>query len=197
MVRLATRMSSLSSSPRIRSAPQSRLRLAMCSMRAIVSAATRGAPPRRCTVRRQRSAKPWRCQRPIHFRISARVMCRRVATLSSIRSVFSVSRCFVKRRACAADLPRIAGTSSPDGPSSQYGVGPSSGRPRMLGPPAMLWCIASTRSVTPLVASITRRVAPRRSSMGVRAVFGGPCWAIRAVRTSLHSCAAVRFNGLQ
>src|SRR5262245_45365326 len=47
----------------------------------------------------------------------------------------------------------------------------------MLGPPAMLWCIASTRSVTPLVASTARRVAPRRSSRGVRAVFGVRWWA--------------------
>src|SRR5262245_10307765 len=47
----------------------------------------------------------------------------------------------------------------------------------MLGPPAMLWCIASTRSVTPLVASTARRVAPRRSSMAVRAVFGVRWWA--------------------
>ena len=43
-----------------------------------------------------------------------------------------------------------------------------SGRPRMSGPPAMVRCIASTRSVTLRVASTASRLAPRRSSTRLR-----------------------------
>ncbi len=53
-----------------------------------------------------------RVQRPIHFRMRARIVRSRVARVLSIRGVFAVSRSFVKCRACAADLPRIARTSS-------------------------------------------------------------------------------------
>jgi len=49
--------------PRIRSAPQSRLFVAMVSMRAIVSAPIRGGAPVRLDFRRQKRWKACRCQR--------------------------------------------------------------------------------------------------------------------------------------
>jgi hypothetical protein len=63
IVRLATLMSSFSNSPRMRSAPQSRLSTAIALIRAMVSAGSLGS----CAVVRdfrfQNSWNPWRCQR--------------------------------------------------------------------------------------------------------------------------------------
>ncbi len=62
MVRLLTLMPSLSSSPRIRSAPQSRPRRAMSRMSSTVSAGS-GEPLRGRDLQRQKRRNPARCQR--------------------------------------------------------------------------------------------------------------------------------------
>ena len=63
MVRLQTRMPSLRSSPRIRSAPQSRLSLAISCIKATVSAEIFGVGEVALDLYFQKSLKPWRCQR--------------------------------------------------------------------------------------------------------------------------------------
>jgi hypothetical protein len=63
MVRLHTRMPSFNSSPRIRSAPQSRFSLAICLIKAIVSAATFGLWEEVFDLRFQNRRKSSRCQR--------------------------------------------------------------------------------------------------------------------------------------
>lgn len=60
-----------------------------------------------------------------------------------------------------------------DAPVDQTGdarVGTLSGRPSRAGPPPMVRCIASTRSVTARVASLASRLAARRSPRGLRLV---------------------------
>src|SRR5215213_318516 len=49
----------------------------------------------------------------------------------------------------------------------------SVGAPRTPGTRAMLWCMVSTRLVTPRVASIARRLVPRRSDRRT--------WAVRDI----------------
>src|SRR5215831_20068822 len=64
MVRLQTRRPSFNNSPRILSAPQSRLSLAICLIKAIVSAATLGLRTGALDVRFQDTRKSSRCQPP-------------------------------------------------------------------------------------------------------------------------------------
>ena len=63
MVRLQTRIPNLSNSPRIRSAPQSRLSLAICLIKATVSWDILGVREAARDLYFQKSLKPWRCQR--------------------------------------------------------------------------------------------------------------------------------------
>ena len=63
MVRLQTRMPSLSHSPRIRSAPQSRLLLAISLINATVSAGIFGLAEAALDLYFQYSLNPWRCHR--------------------------------------------------------------------------------------------------------------------------------------
>src|SRR5258708_24018767 len=63
IVRLQTRMPSLSNSPRIRSAPQSRLVLAISLINATVSAEIFGLAEAALDLYFQYSLNPWRCHR--------------------------------------------------------------------------------------------------------------------------------------
>ena len=58
--RLGTRMPSFMSSPRMRSAPQRQFSFGICWIKATVSDAARGRPPRLRDLNHQNSRKPWR-----------------------------------------------------------------------------------------------------------------------------------------
>src|SRR5215470_2311580 len=92
MVRLQTRMPNFKNSPRILSAPQSRLSFAICLIKAIVSAATFGLWVEAFDLRFQYRWKSSRCQRS---RVSGATMSRaccqvRTSLASRTRSVRSV-----------------------------------------------------------------------------------------------------------
>jgi len=92
MVRKPPRMPSLSNSPRMRSAPHSRLSLAISLINAMVSAEILGLAEVALDLYFHKSLKPWRCQRRSVSGWTRNSACFQVRTIlaSSMRSIRSI-----------------------------------------------------------------------------------------------------------